>query len=189
MAQTQANLIADTRDAVAVALPAASAWRSTSVVLGVAIGMMCSFPSLFNGALSFFLVEWSKDFNWGRGETSTAAVLSMLGMTVGAPLVGRIFDRVGAERVIGGSVLLFAALLYVMSYLPASLIALGILCFVTGLVGSYAHHMHFSGQIDCRFLHSQHLRKRTAFANRGNGAQNPRRKMRYHDKAGTHRAF
>lgn len=145
MAETQANLIVVTRDGEAVVPPAVSAWRSTSVVLGAAIGMMCSFPSLFIGALSFFLVEWSKEFGWGRGETSTAAVLSMLGMTVGAPVVGRMFDRVGAERVIGASVLLFAALLYVMSHLPASLIALGTLCFVIGLAGSGTSMVAYAG--------------------------------------------
>ena len=145
MALTQADLIVDTRDGGTVVPAAASAWRSTSVVLGAAIGMMCSFPALFIGALSFFLVEWSKEFGWGRGETSTAAVLSMLGMTVGAPLVGRMFDRVGAERVIGASVLLFAALLYVMSHLPASLIALGTLCFVIGLAGSGTSMVAYAG--------------------------------------------
>lgn len=144
MAQTQANLIG-AGDGEVVVPPAVSAWRSTSVVLGAAIGMMCSFPVIFIGALSFFLVEWSKEFSWGRGETSTAAVLSMLGMTVGAPIVGRMFDRVGAERVIGASVLLFAALLYVMSHLPANLIALGTLCFVIGLAGSGTSMVAYAG--------------------------------------------
>jgi MFS transporter, OFA family, oxalate/formate antiporter len=151
MAQAQADVIVGARDAQAVALPTVSAWRSTGVVLGAAIGMMCSFPSLFNGALSFFLVEWSKEFGWGRGETATAAVLSMLGMTVGAPVVGRLFDRVGAARVIGASVLLFAALLYVMSHLPASRIALGTLCFVIGLAGSGTSMVAYAGVLPLWF--------------------------------------
>ena len=118
------------------ALIKAPAWRSASMVVGAAIGLMCSFPSLFNGALSFFLVQWSQEFGWGRGQTSSAVVLSMLGMTIGAPLVGRLVDRIGAERVVGVSVLLFAALLYAMSYLPGSLLALAATCFAIGLAGA-----------------------------------------------------
>jgi MFS transporter, OFA family, oxalate/formate antiporter len=113
-----------------------SRWRYVSVVLGVAIGLSCSFTTLFNASLPFFLVPLGTEFGWGRGDTSAAAVMSMLGVTLASPFVGRLFDRFGPEKVIFLAVLLFSAGTFSMSKLSASLYLLGTLCFVIGLVGS-----------------------------------------------------
>jgi MFS transporter, OFA family, oxalate/formate antiporter len=120
-------------------------WRYVSVVLGAAIGLGCSFPIVFNSSLPFFLLPLSQEFGWGRGDTSTAAVLAMLGVTLASPFVGRLFDRFGIERVIVVSVLLFAAAVYSMSYLPGSLAALGALCFVVGVAGSGTSMVGYAG--------------------------------------------
>jgi MFS transporter, OFA family, oxalate/formate antiporter len=120
-------------------------WRYASIVLGAAIGLMCSFPIIFNSTLPFFLLPLSQEFGWGRGDTSAATVLAMLGVTIASPFAGRLFDRFGAERVIVVSVLLFAASVHAMSYLPGSLAALGALCFVVGVAGSGTSMVGYAG--------------------------------------------
>ncbi len=124
---------------------AAPRWRYVSVVLGAAIGLCCSFPVIFNSSLPFFLLPLSQEFGWGRGDTSTAAVLSMLGVTLASPFAGRLFDRYGAERVIAISVLLFSAAVYAMSWLPGRLVALGALCFIVGVAGSGTSMVGYAG--------------------------------------------
>jgi MFS transporter, OFA family, oxalate/formate antiporter len=120
-------------------------WRYATVILGAAVGLACSFPIIFNSSLPFFLLPLSQEFGWGRGDTSAAAVLSMLGVTLASPFAGRLFDRYGAERVIVVSVLLFAAAVYSMSLLPGSLAALGALCFVVGVAGSGTSMVGYAG--------------------------------------------
>ncbi len=106
---------------------------------------------MFNTSLPIFILPWTQEFGWGRGQVSTAVVLAMLGMTVGAPLIGRGFDRFGYERVIATSVALFAALVYGMSLLPGSIIALGALGFVIGLAGSGTSMVAYAGVLPSWF--------------------------------------
>jgi MFS transporter, OFA family, oxalate/formate antiporter len=120
-------------------------WRYASVLLGAAIGLCFSFPILFNASLPFFLLPLSQEFGWGRGSTSAVAVMAMLGVTLASPFAGRLFDRFGPERVIGVSMLLFSAGVFCMSLLPPSLVAVGALCFVIGVVGCGTTMIGYAG--------------------------------------------
>lgn len=122
--------------AAPTAAPTAAPWRHASVVLGAAVGLLCSFQSVFSAALPFFMLPWQQEFGWGRGEISAATVLSMLGVTVASPFVGRLFDRFGTERVIAVCVLLMAAAVYAVSRHPGQLLVLAALCFVVGVFGA-----------------------------------------------------
>ena len=121
-------------------LPLASrsigALRSWLVVVGVAIGLIAGFTSLFFATLPFFLLPLIAEFGWSRTQITSATVLAMLGAAVGAPLAGSLFRRFGTERVIGASIVLFAAGLLTLAVLPANVYLLGAICFIIGLVSS-----------------------------------------------------
>lgn len=113
-----------------------SVWRRCLIVSGAAVGLVASFPTLFYATLPFFLLPWVAEFGWGRADVASVSVLAMLGAAVGAPLMGKLFQRFGTERVILSSVLLFVLGMLAMTQLPPNLVLLGTLCFAIGLAGS-----------------------------------------------------
>ena len=119
------------------ALSAAQSIRSKQalVVLGCALGMGGGFAALYFSTLGIFLKPLSEEFAWGRAQTSAATVLSMLGMAIGAILVGRLIDRMGAKRVLGGSICLMAGLTAMMSQLQGNVVHVAALSFAIGFVG------------------------------------------------------
>lgn len=114
------------------AAPAASTARKISLVVGAAIGLSGGFAALFFSTLSIFLKPIAATFGWGRGQLSAVALFSMVGSAVAAPLVGKLVDRYGAQRVIAASVLLLVAGLVCLSGLPGNFAALGALSFALG---------------------------------------------------------
>lgn len=127
--------LAGTADAVDLA-PPAGRMRHASLIIGAAVGLAGGFASLFFSTLSVFLKPIAAAFGWGRGQLSAVALLSLVGAALAAPLVGRLIDRHGAQRVIGVSVLLLAAGLALMSALPPSLLVLSVLSFLLGGVAT-----------------------------------------------------
>lgn len=106
--------------------------QKISLVAGAMIGMAGGFASLYFSTLTVFLKPIAAMFGWGRGQLSAVALCSMIGAALAAPVVGKLIDRYGAQRVIGTSVVLFAAGLVCLSALPASLLALSVLSFFLG---------------------------------------------------------
>lgn len=108
--------------------------QKISLVAGAMIGMAGGFASLYFSTLTVFLKPIAAMFGWGRGQLSAVALCSMIGAALAAPVVGKLIDRYGAQRVIGTSVVLFAAGLVCLSVLPASLLALSVLSFSLALL-------------------------------------------------------
>jgi MFS family permease len=109
--------------------------RQLRTVLGAAIGLSGCYATLFFSTLTLFLKPIAAEFGWGRAQTAGATVLSMLGMAVGAVIVGRLIDRFGAAKTISASVILLCFLVATMSRVGSQPGALAALSFAIGLVG------------------------------------------------------
>lgn len=88
-------------------VPAASRWLHASVVFAAALGMFAGFAPVFNSTAGIFFAPLTAEFGWGRAEASLSYAISMLGLALASPVVGRLMDRYGVRRVIGVSILLF----------------------------------------------------------------------------------
>lgn len=110
--------------------------RQARVLLGAGLGMGGGFAALYFSTLSLFLKPLAQEFGWGRGQASAATALAMAGMAVGAVLVGRLIDRLGAAYVIACSAIGMAVLTGFMSFLTGNAAIAGVLCFFIGLVGA-----------------------------------------------------
>lgn len=106
----------------------------TLLVLGAAIGMLVGFSAAYFSTLSLFLKPIAATFGWSRTQASAISVLAQLGLAVGAPFVGRLIDRLGANRVIPLSVVLFALGMVTLSVLPDSIMLFAGMSFLLGLV-------------------------------------------------------
>lgn len=105
-------------------------------VAGAALGLSTGFATLYFGTLSVFMKPMAEAFSWSRGQTSGVTVLAMLGLAIGAPLVGRFTDKLGAGRVIPVSVLLFAAALWAIPTMPGSLGVFAMLSLLIGIIAT-----------------------------------------------------
>ena len=133
---TQTAVVPSTPLPDAAATSTLPLWRRCLIVAGAAVGLVASFPTVFYATLPFFLLPWVAEFGWGRADVASISVLAMLGAAVGAPMMGKLFQRFGTERVILTSVLLFVLGMLAMTQLPPSLVLLGALCFAIRLAGS-----------------------------------------------------
>lgn len=110
--------------------------RQVLMVLGAALGLASGFATTYFSTLSIFLKPVTSEFGWGRAEGSAAGVLSMLGLALGALLVGRLIDRFGPARVVSASVVLMASLTFLLSRISNSPLLFGILSFAIGIAGA-----------------------------------------------------
>lgn len=110
--------------------------RQIFIVLGAAIGLGGGFAPVYFATLSIFLKPVAGEFAWGRAETAAAGVLSMLGLALGAVLVGRAIDRFGPARVICSSVALMAGLIALLSQVTNNPWIFAALSFLIGVAGA-----------------------------------------------------
>lgn len=104
-------------------------------VLGAAIGLAVGFAPVYFGTLTVFLKPIAQEFTWGRAETSLTGVLSMLGTSFGAIMIGRLIDRFGPARIIPLSVVLMSVLIALLSGIWNNPWLFTALSFVIGFIG------------------------------------------------------
>jgi MFS family permease len=75
-------------------------WTYIALVLGAALGMFAGLTPSFHAAGGIFVRAVGTEFGWGRSVASLSYSASMLGLTLGSPLVGMLMDRFGIRRVI-----------------------------------------------------------------------------------------
>lgn len=109
--------------------------RSASVVVASAIGLGGGFAALYFSTLPIFLKPLASEFGWGRAQTAAATVAAMLGMALGAVLVGRLLDKLGPAKVIAVSIAAMAAATAALSLQQGSLVLFGLMSFAIGLLG------------------------------------------------------
>jgi MFS transporter, OFA family, oxalate/formate antiporter len=115
--------------------PVASPIQQVLTVLGAAIGLAVGFAPVYFGTLSVFLKPIASEFAWGRAETSLAGVLSMLGGSFGAVLLGRLIDRFGPARIIPPSVLLTSVMIGLLAGMWNNAWLFTALSFIIGFFG------------------------------------------------------
>jgi MFS family permease len=105
------------------------------IVLTAAIGLLLGYAPIFVYSFSVFIKSLAQDFHASRTSISFAFTLANLMQSVGAPLVGRLVDRFGANKVIVPSTVLFALVLISFKYSSTSLWHLYAFFIVIGLIG------------------------------------------------------
>ena len=100
--------------------PSLTSRQKALVIFGAAVGLACGYGPVFLSTTSVFLKQMAASFNWSRGDMAVLPMVGMLGVSIGAPLIGYIADRKGWKKVIGVSVALFPLGLLAMSLAPAS---------------------------------------------------------------------
>jgi len=91
------------------------------VVVAAAIGSFLSYGPISAFTFGVFIKPLHEEFGWSRTDISLGFSLSLLMLSVVAPVVGRLIDRCGARRVIVPSVAVFGAGVASMSLLSPSL--------------------------------------------------------------------
>src|SRR5580692_7620882 len=105
------------------------------IVFTAAIGLLLGYAPIFVYSFSVFIKSLAQDFHSSRTSISFAFTLANLMQSVGAPLVGRLVDRFGANKVIVPSTVLFALVLISFKYSSTSLWHLYAFFIVIGLIG------------------------------------------------------
>jgi MFS family permease len=99
-------------------------------VVGLTIGVV----PIFSSGTAALLIPITKETSWTRGKVSALIAAGLLGIAVGAPIVGRLIQRYGARRVIIVSSVAFPVTLLCLSFAPTFGVA--VVCgFAAGLAG------------------------------------------------------
>ena len=106
------------------------------IVLVAGIGLSVHSAPIMGFTLGVFLKSFSQEFSWSRTQISLAFTLSALGMTLAAPFLGWLVDRLGARRVILPAALLFGLGALSLYFLSAHLWHFYAIFLFTGVVGS-----------------------------------------------------
>jgi MFS transporter, OFA family, oxalate/formate antiporter len=99
------------------------------------IGLVVSVIPVLAIGTSVLLTSIAKTTGWSRGSVSGLMAAEMMGVALGAPIVGIFIDRFGAKRVVEVSAVLFPLSLVALSYAPNFGAALG-LGTLAGVVGA-----------------------------------------------------
>jgi len=106
------------------------------IVLVAGTGLSVHSAPIMGFTLGVFLKSFSQEFSWSRTQISLAFTLSALGMTLVAPFLGWLVDRVGARRVILPATVLFGVGVLSLYFLSAHLWHFYAVFLFTGVVGS-----------------------------------------------------
>jgi len=98
------------------------------------VGLTLSVVPIFCSGTAVLLVPIAKDTSWTRGQVSALIAAGLLGIAVGAPIIGWLIQRYGVRRVVLVSSVAFPATLLCLSYAP--IFGVAVVCgFAAGLVG------------------------------------------------------
>lgn len=117
------------------------------IVLVAAIGLSVGYGPIVTFTFGVFFKPLSQEFGWNRAQVSLAFSLSLLVMSVGFPLVGRVVDRLGARKVIVPSVVLFGMGLMSFALLSSRLWLLYAIYIALGVVGGGTAPVPYSNVI------------------------------------------
>ncbi len=106
------------------------------IVLASGVGLAMHYGPIIVPTFGVFLKPLSQEFGWSRAQISLAFSLSVLGVTLTVPFIGRLVDHFGARRVILPAVLLFGLSVFSLSFLSAPLWHFYVIYLLMGVVAS-----------------------------------------------------
>lgn len=96
------------------------------IVIGALIGNVAGTSTVLTYTMGIFISSFYKDFGWSRADTSLSMTWFTVVIFLGAPLIGRLADRISPGRVAAISMLAFGM---VLLYVPHFLVSVGSLWF------------------------------------------------------------
>ncbi len=106
------------------------------IVLASGVGLAMHYDPIIVPTFGVFLKPLNQEFGWSRAQISLAFSLSVLGVTLTVPFIGRLVDHFGARRVILPAVLLFGLSVLSLSFLSAPLWHFYVIYLLMGVVAS-----------------------------------------------------
>jgi len=110
--------------------------RGWPVLLAAIFGAMVGAAGLTSYMIPFFIEPLGAEYGWGRAEITIAATFNSLGVFVASPLMGRFADRIGTQRLVAISVLLFSVGVLSMSLLRPPLWLFYAAYFIVAMLGT-----------------------------------------------------
>jgi predicted MFS family arabinose efflux permease len=114
------------------------------LVAGAALGLACGFGPVFIGAWVVFLKPMALSLDWSRADVALLPTFGSVGIVIGAPCIGYIADRIGWNKVIAFSVVLFPLSLLAISVAPPSysyIVGIGLLSGIAGAATTAAGYI------------------------------------------------
>jgi MFS transporter, OFA family, oxalate/formate antiporter len=110
-------------------------YRPAVTLIACVIGLATSVVPVFAAGTAVLLVSISKESGWTRGEVSGLIAAGLVGIAIGAPVVGRLIDAYGARRVVVVGTVGFPLSLLLFSFSGTLRTAIP-LALIVGMVGS-----------------------------------------------------
>src|ERR1700691_5521557 len=109
--------------------------RPALTLIACVIGLATSVVPVFAAGTAVLLTSISKESGWTRGEVSSLIAAGLIGIAIGAPVVGRLIDAYGARRIVIIATIVFPLSIFLFSFSGTLGTALA-LAFMVGMVGS-----------------------------------------------------
>lgn len=106
------------------------------VVFGVAVGLACGLGPVLVGFVSIGLKPMAASFNWSRADVAALPSLALVGVAIGAPLLGYIADRKGWKKVMAFTVTFLSLGLLALSVAPPSHAYIVVVALFMGIFGA-----------------------------------------------------
>jgi sugar phosphate permease len=105
------------------------------IALAAAVGLGLGGPPIFVFSFPIFLKALTKEFHASRSAIALAFSLHNLVSACGAPLVGRLIDRVGIRKIVLPGIVLFAALMLGNAFVTVSVLGIYIFNIAGAVIG------------------------------------------------------
>lgn len=139
------------------------------VVLGVLLGLFCSYPTVMGSSSSaVFLKPTAAFFGWERSVASLRITFSMLAIGIASPFVGRLIDIYGELKVIRWASIGVLMAFILLATQQGSVTNLIVVSFIAGLCGAGVNVGAYLCTMPKWF--DRHLGRSLSFATLGLGA-------------------
>lgn len=121
------------------------------VAVASGIGLGCGLASVVTATFSIFLAPLQQAFGWSAPDIFTALLLSTIAVTLAAPFLGALVDRVGARRMILIGLALQAAVIASFSFQTEAIGTFYLRYVALAILGLGATHVAFTRVISLWF--------------------------------------